>query len=346
MPRTRSLMWSELKIGVMAVVATLIAATLILTLSGQGGFFWQRYTLRVRFANAGGVDEGSPVRVAGVEVGVVKKLSFVGAEVEMELQLAKQQQLLVRTTSRATIGSVSLLGEGAVDITAAMTGEPIPEYGYVQTGAAATQLADVTAQASQGITQLSGLMADIRSGKGTVGKLMTDEQLYADLQEFTKAARDVTQNLQRGKGTLGQLLTNQETAKQLESSLRNLSSITDKINAGQGSMGQLLNDPAFAKSLTSVTSNFEDLSSKMNKGQGTAGKLVTDSALYDRLNGVTDNLEQLTAKLNRGQGTMGQLMQDRVLYDNMNKTVNELHDLLVDIRKDPKKFLSAKISIF
>jgi hypothetical protein len=34
------------------------------------------------------------------------------------------------------------------------------------------------------------------------------------------------------------------------------------------------------------------------------------------------------------------------LYDNMNKTVTELHALVADIRKDPKKFLSAKISIF
>jgi phospholipid/cholesterol/gamma-HCH transport system substrate-binding protein len=346
MPRTRSLMWSELKIGIMAVVAILIAATLILSLSGQGGFFWQRYALRVRFANAGGVTEGSPVRVAGVVVGVVKTLSFVGTQVEMELDLSKEQQQRVRTTSNATIGSVSLLGQSAVDITASAAGEPIPEYGYVPTGATAPQLADVTAQASQGITQLNGLITDVRNGKGTVGKLFTDEDLYADLQQFTKAAREVTQNLQHGKGTLGELLNNADAAKQLESSLKNLSSITEKINAGQGSMGQLLNDPAFARSLTSVTSNFEDLSSKLTKGQGTAGKLMTDSALYDRLNAVTTNLEQLTTRLNQGQGTMGQLMQDKQLYDNMNKTVTELRDLLSDIRKDPKKFLTARISIF
>ena len=50
MPRTRSLKWSELKIGIMAVAAVLIAGTLILTLSGTAGMFWQRYHLKVRFA--------------------------------------------------------------------------------------------------------------------------------------------------------------------------------------------------------------------------------------------------------------------------------------------------------
>ncbi len=129
MPRTRSLKWSELKIGVMAVAALLIAAALILALGGEGGFFWQRYTLKVKFPNAAGVQRGSPVRVAGVTVGAVQELTFVGSEVEMLLQLRDDMQQRVRTTSRATIGSVSLLGEGAVDISASTSGDPIPEGG-------------------------------------------------------------------------------------------------------------------------------------------------------------------------------------------------------------------------
>src|ERR671911_445484 len=85
MPRTRSLKWSELKIGIMAVVALFIAAALILALGGEGGFFWERYNLKVKFSNAGGVQEGSPVRVAGVTVGAVTDLEFAGSHVEMTL---------------------------------------------------------------------------------------------------------------------------------------------------------------------------------------------------------------------------------------------------------------------
>lgn len=346
MPRTRSLKWSELKIGVMAVAALVIAAALILALGGEGGFFWQRYSLKAKFPNAGGVQRGSPVRVAGVTVGAVDNIRFVGSEVEMDLELREDMQERVRTTSTATIGSVSLLGEGAVDITASTSGEPLPEGGYVQSAALPPQLADVTAQANKGIAEITALMQDIRAGKGTVGKLMTDEQLYADLRQFTAAARGVTEGLTQGKGTLGQLLNNPESARQLEASLKNLTAITNKINAGEGSIGQLMNDPSLAKNLSAVTANFQSLSSQLNQGQGTMGKLMKDEALYQRLNAVTTNLEQLTSKLNQGQGTMGQLMNDKQLYDNMNRTITEMHSLLADIRKDPKKFLSARISIF
>jgi phospholipid/cholesterol/gamma-HCH transport system substrate-binding protein len=346
MPRTRSLKWSELKIGVMAVVALLIAAALILALGGEGGFFWERYRLKVKFPNAAGVQRGSPVRVAGVTVGAVQELTFVGSEVEMLLELRDDMQQRVRTTSRATIGSVSLLGEGAVDISASTSGDPIPEGGYVPSDALPPQLADVTAQANKGIAELTGLITDLRAGKGTAGKLMTDDQLYVELRQFTAAAREVTEGLSRGKGTLGQLLNNPESARQLEASLKNLNTITAKINAGQGTLGQLMNDPTLAKNLNEATANFGSLSSKLNQGQGTMGQLMNNDSLYKRLDTVTANLEQLTRSLNQGQGTMGQLMNDKQLYDNMNRTVTEMQQLLADIRKDPKKFLNLRMSIF
>jgi len=346
MPRTRSLKWSELKIGIMSVVALLIAGALILALGGEGGFFWQRYNLKVKFANAGGVQRGSPVRVSGVTVGSVKELEFIGSEVEMALELREDMQERVRTTSRATIGSVSLLGEGAVDINATTTGQPIPEWGYVPSNPPPPQLSDVTAGANKGITELTALITDIRAGKGTVGKLMTDEQLYAELRQFTSAAREVTEGLSSGKGTLGQLLNNPESARQLENSLKNLTEITNKINAGQGSIGQLMNDPALAKNLTAVTANFESISSRLSKGEGTMGQLMNNDSLYKRLDAVTTNLEQLTAKLNQGQGTAGKLLTDTQLHDNINKTILEMQQLLADIRKDPKKFLNVRMSIF
>ena len=346
MPRTRSLRWSELKIGIMAVVAIIIAALLILTLSGQGGFWWQRYTIHAKFPNAAGVLEGSPVRVAGLPVGSVTKIEFQGAEIHMDLELRKDNMQRVRTTSRATIGSVSLLGEGAVDITASTEGEPIPPDGYVPSVPAPPALSDVTAEASKGIEQLTGLITDMRAGKGTVGKLMTDEQLYVEMRQLTAAARQVTDNLSRGKGTLGELLNNPESARQLEASMKNLTSITDKINKGQGSLGQLMNDPTFARNLNNVTTNLDTLTAKMNQGQGTMGKLVNDDALYQRFNAVTTNLETLLANLNKGEGTMGKLVTDQEVYNNINKTVANLNALVEDIRRDPKKFLNFKMSIF
>ena len=58
MPRTRSLAWAELKIGLLTIVALVITALLIFSLTGTRGFFWQRYYLKTRLPNAAGLVPG------------------------------------------------------------------------------------------------------------------------------------------------------------------------------------------------------------------------------------------------------------------------------------------------
>ena len=347
MPRTRSLAWSELKIGVLTIVAIVIAVATIFLLTGGRGFFWERYNLKTRFANVAGLKSGSPVRVAGVEVGTVTSVDdFVGEQIDVVFEVNESVRERIRTGSTAYLGSVSLLGESAVDITPSVQGTPIPEWGYVPPGSSKGQIADIAEQASQSVAEITKLVTDIRLGKGTVGKLMTDEQLYTELSQFAATAGELTRGIRDGRGTLGKLVTDPATANALEASLTNLERITAQIDAGQGSIGKLLKDDAFATSLNGATTNFQELTGKLNRGEGTAGKLMTDDSLFIRLNEVTGRFDELLTKLNAGEGTAGQLLKDKQLYENINGAVTDLRSLLTTIQQDPKKYLTVRISIF
>lgn len=346
MPRTRSLAWSELKVGVVTVIAIVIAGMTVFTLTGSRGFFWQRYHLKTRFDNVAGLTTGSIVRVAGYEVGSVTVIEFVGEQVDVTLEVNKEQQPRITTNSSAKLGSVSLLGQGAVDISPSTRGTPIPEWGYVKPGPTSAGLADVTDQASRGIGELTALITDMRAGKGTVGKLMSEEQLYDELKTFVATAGDVVRGVQQGSGTLGKLLKDPKTANALEASMKNLETMTGQINAGEGSIGRLLKDDTFAKSLTETTSNFKELTARLNRGEGTAGKLMTDATLFNRLAAISERFDQLLDRLNDGQGTAGQLLKDKQLYENMNGAITDLRTVLNAIQKDPKKYLNVKVSIF
>lgn len=346
MPRTRSLRWTELKIGILTVVAAIIAIAVIFLLSGEGGFFWQRYRLKTRFDNVAGLKSGAPVRVAGVEVGTVKAVAFDGASVVVSFEVRKEMQPRITTQSVASIGSVSLLGESALDVSASTTGTPLQQDAFVPSKRAPGQLADVAEGASKALEQATGLLQEIRGGRGTVGKLFTDDALYRDVEGFMSAAEAVARNLREGRGTLGRLNTDDAVYRDLETSLRNLSDMTARLNAGEGSLGRLLKDPAFSNSLASATNNLDTLTGKINRGEGTAGKLINDSALYNRLDSLTGRIDALVAKLNQGEGTAGRLLNDRKLYDNLNGAATELRGLVGDIRKDPQKYLRVKVSIF
>lgn len=346
MPRTRSLAWAELKVGVLTIVSIIIAATLIFSLTGGRGFFWQRYELKARFSNVAGLNSGSPVRVAGVQVGSVKGVAFAGDQVDVTFQVNKNVQPRITENSTASLGSVSLLGESAVDITPSTSGAPVPQWGYVRTVPARGSISDVATQATQGIDEITGLVHDMRNGRGTVGKLMTDDQLYAELRRFVATANEVTDGIRRGRGSIGKLLNDPKSANALEASLTNLESITRKIDAGEGSLGKLLTDDSFSKSLTGATDNLQAVLARLNRGEGTAGKLMTDTALYNRLTSVSERLDTVMTRLNAGEGTAGLLLKDKQLYENINGAVGELRSLVADIRRDPKKFLNVKVSIW
>jgi phospholipid/cholesterol/gamma-HCH transport system substrate-binding protein len=346
MPRTRSLAWSELKIGIVSLFAVGIAAALIFMISGEGGFFWQRYSIKTVFEDIEGLKEGAPVRVAGVEVGSVKKMDFSGDKVEVTLEVGKDQQSRITDRSAASLGSVSLLGEAAVDITPDSKGTPVPEWGYVRSGPPPGSLSTAAEAATKSLEQTNALLEEVRQGRGTLGKLVTDDTLYQQLNDFVASAEAVTRGINGGRGTLGRLATNPAAARSLEQSLENLQMVTARIRNGEGSLGQLLNNDALSKSVTSATNNLDAITGRINKGEGTAGKLVTDTELYNRLNSTADRFDKLAASLNQGEGTAGQLLHDKQLYENMNSTVTELRDLLKEIKADPKKYLNVKVSIF
>jgi phospholipid/cholesterol/gamma-HCH transport system substrate-binding protein len=346
MPRTRSLAWSELKIGVVAVTALVLATILVVAVGGAAGFSWQRYDLKTKFPDVKGLKTGAVVRVAGVEVGKVSHVQLSGAEVEVGLEVKKENQQRITTDSRASIGSLSLLGEPVIDITPSTTGTPLKDGDYIPAGRAPGQLSDVADGARESLEQLTAILKDIRSGKGTIGKVFSDDALYKEITKFVSTAEGVTSNLREGRGSLGRLIRDPAAYDRLNASLGDLQEITRRINAGEGSLGRFLKDDAFAKSLTSATANFDDITNRIRRNDNTVGKLLTEKELYDRFNSLAARFDTLAADLQKGDGTLPLLVRDKALYENMNAAISEARGLFSDIRKDPKKYLNVRVSIF
>jgi phospholipid/cholesterol/gamma-HCH transport system substrate-binding protein len=347
MPRTRSLAWSELKIGVVAIAAAVFTTIMIVAVGGEGGYFWQRYPLKVKFVDVLGLKPGAVVRLSGKEIGTVTEVQFTGGpEVEVWFEAHKEVRPLLTTTSLAQIGSISLLGEPIIDITGGAGGRPLEDWGYVRAAPPAGSFATLTSTASTSLAQIDQLLADVRAGKGTLGRLVTDDALYSELQALVTSAGDVTEAINRGRGTLGGLINDPAAYNALRASLANLQTMTERINSGNGALGRFLNDEAMGRSLAGTMSATEQITGRLSKGEGTAGKLLTDQQLYDRLNSMAGRVDQVVAGLESGQGTAGQLLRDEKLYENMNGAVLEIRDLVAEIKKDPRKYLRVNVSIF
>jgi phospholipid/cholesterol/gamma-HCH transport system substrate-binding protein len=346
MPRTRSLAWSELKIGIVAVIAIAMAVMFVIAVGGQGGFSWQQYELVTKFADVKGLKSGAVVRVAGVEVGKVDEVALTGSEVEVRLKVNEENRSRITENSRATIGSLSLLGEPVIDILPSTQGRQLEDGDFLPAGRAPGQLADVAEGATQALQQVTGIMQDIRGGKGTVGKLFTDDQIYREVNGLIESAGVVANELARGKGTMGMLVRDPAAYNRLNNALGYLQDSLQRINAGEGSLGKLLKEDALAKSLTSATANFDQVGARLNRNDNTMGRLLTERELYDKFNSLTGRIDALTEALQKGEGSAGQFLKDKQLYDHLSSAASEMRQLIADIRKDPKKYLNVRVSIF
>ena len=97
--------------------------------SGEGGFFWQRYSIKSVFADIEGLKEGAPVRVAGVEIGSVTEMDFIGDKVEVTMDVSKDQQPRITDRSVGVAGIDVAAGRGGRRHHAQQPGQAGPGMG-------------------------------------------------------------------------------------------------------------------------------------------------------------------------------------------------------------------------
>jgi phospholipid/cholesterol/gamma-HCH transport system substrate-binding protein len=133
--------------------------------------------------------------------------------------------------------------------------------------------------------EIQRLTAKLNSNNNTVGKFFNDNgEMYDRVNDIVGRADEITKGLQGGKGSAGKLLTDDSVYKNLNESLASLNSLLADLQSGKGSAGMLMKDPTFAKKLNDVVSQADDLMTQVNQGKGTLGKLVKDDTTATNLN--------------------------------------------------------------
>jgi phospholipid/cholesterol/gamma-HCH transport system substrate-binding protein len=348
--KSKVLSWTDLRVGLVVVASLAILAFTLLYIGGGGGSpFSRRYVVKALMSDVNGLKPGAPVRVGGVEVGSVTSVGFAGQGasglVEVEMRLDQRVKGRVTTESEATLGSLGLLGEKAVDITTSTRGTPVENGGLVR-AAAEDPFKGLLTDASESTAHLRRILARMDAGEGFIGKALRDEELYNRMVDVSRRLQTVMEKLESSEGPLGRLVNDRQMADSLSASAKGLEVVVSRVQEGQGALGALSKDQALADQLKGVAANLNDLTSRLRHGEGTFGKLFQDDALFRKVDSVSTRLDALLDRLEKGQGTAGRLLQDPDLYENLNATLKEARRLVEDVRKDPRKYLRLKVSLF
>lgn len=85
------------------------------------------------------------------------------------------------------------------------------------------------------LSDLRGIVARVARAEGTLGKLISDDEIAANVEEITAA-------LVSGRGTLGMLLTNPDLYENLDDLSANLVVVSNALRDGQGTLGRIVMD--------------------------------------------------------------------------------------------------------
>jgi len=361
MPRSKQLTWSELRVGLFVLVGLLILAVAIFYVTGAG-VWGPKYRLITFLPEVAGLATGAPVRLDGVEVGNVEHITLVPREhgktpekmhnIEVDMRLDKRYQNDILTDSVATLVTEGLLGNRYVNIVRGYTGVPLKDGQSVPGGQEKSmsevveRSADVLANLKEVSAQVQAIVLDIKAGKGTLGKLLTDEQVYNHLNSILAKGDQIASTVQSGQGTLGRLVMKDEMGNKVETTVDQINTILADLRAQKGTLGKLLYDPTLYDQAKEAITNGNTMLGDVRAGKGTIGKLYTDDTLYNKLRDTSTNLSEATSKLNKDNNTAGKLFNDPQLYDNLTGLSGDMRSLISDFRKNPKKFLSIRLSFF
>ena len=193
MPSQKQLKWSQLRVGLTLLFASITLAVLIFVMSGTGGWFTRKITLRSYFDNAGGLREGAPVRLAGVDIGNVTGIRIVRDKpttpVEVTMKVNTKYKFNLRKDSITLLSTAGVLGETYVDIDSSTASAAEAKDGDTLAARNQPELQDVV-RASQGTLQnidtllkrVDRIMAFIESGQGSIGKVIYDPALVRPAQ--------------------------------------------------------------------------------------------------------------------------------------------------------------------
>ncbi|HTQ85175.1 MAG TPA: MlaD family protein [Candidatus Solibacter sp.] len=362
MPQRKQVTWTQLRVGLLTLVGLFLIMLGIFYVTGVQ-ILGAKYQLRTYLPEVEGLTIGAPVRLDGVEVGNVDSIKIAPPaalgekgnrtrNVEVVMRVDKKFKDNITTESRASLVTEGFLGNRYVRITRGYEGVSVAAQGEVK-GEEEVAMKNVVERGADLVQNLGvlakdaqGLVGGLRKGQGSLGKLINDDELYNHLNSSVTRLDQMLNTTQEGKNSLGKLFASDEMYNRVNKMVDRVDNVLAQIQEQKGTLGKLVYDPKVYDETREFIEKANAFMADVRAGKGSLGKLTTDEKLYDNLRDSAESLREVTEKLSKGPGSFAKAVNDAQLYDNLTGLSGDLRLLIADFRKEPKKYLRIKFTMF
>lgn len=310
----------EAKVGLFFVLS-LVLFGIMLEVGNHWKIFERGTPYKAFLPSSTGLKVGDTVKLAGVDVGSITKISVLDDKVQVDFNVDPGTR--IKQDSTAGIRMSNMLGGQFLGLSFGTPGSPDLPAGSVVKNADSASV-DVLLDNIGGLTKdAKQLIIDLNRNQNEVMSKITAilNENRAAVHSSLTGLSSITAKLDRGDGSLALLLNDKKLYNDVTALTGSLKKVSSRLENGEGTIGKLMTDDELYKSAFSAVKgmdgsmkNINEIAQRINRGEGTAGKLVNDPALYDELRETVVNLKEITRKINSGEGTVGKLVNDDKLY--------------------------------
>jgi phospholipid/cholesterol/gamma-HCH transport system substrate-binding protein len=333
----------EQKVGLFFLAALILLAVMIEFVEDWRPFEDQ-FSYIAYFNSSVGLKVGDPVRIAGVDVGKVRKIDFENSHVRVDFYVNRENSVHEDTVAR--IRQTNMLGGTFLGLDFGSPGSKLlPPGGKVLTedptnidqlisnidtnqNRVLRPLGDLVEDSREPLTEtikrLERIVDKIDKGEGTLGKLVNNPALYDEITAMSTSLNQLLARLDGGEGTLGKLIADPTLYDNLNQTMISLAELSDQIKSGNGTLSKLLNDGRLYEEASQAIANLNEISAKINQGHGSLGKMLNDDALYDNVSDSMARIDSIARKIDEGQGTLGRLVNEDDLYRDAKTTLHKV----------------------
>ncbi len=308
---------NETKVGIITVFAVTILILGYNYLKGKD-IFTDTVDIYAEYSQINGIKESNPILYNGFVVGKITKLSL-SSRGTIIARLTIKPELQIPDNTIAKIVSQDLLGAKAIELFLGDSRTFIEEGDTIRTDMEMSLAESVNSQVLPIKQKAEQLL-------GTVDSILVSVQ-YILNPNFRMNIDESFASIKRSIETLE--ITSTRVDSMVKFQAARFKVITNNI---ESISTNLRNNN---EKITNILQNIDQISDSLTK--------VNFVETIDRANKALSDIAIITEKINTGQGTLGMLVNDEMLYKNLNQSSKDLDKLLVDLRLNPKRYVSLSL---
>jgi phospholipid/cholesterol/gamma-HCH transport system substrate-binding protein len=355
----------EMVVGGFVLVGLAVTGAVIFTIGNERRAFASKVVYQASFPDVQGLKPGAPVRLSGIDIGVVKSVAhgpnLADDRLYVKMEVVRDEASRIREDSVAKVANKGLLGDKMMEITPGTAGKPGLPSGATLRSEDPADYTNLLVQVGEITTKTNSVLANLEK----TTQMMADDAVRKDIESTLRSVTVVMNNVATGQGYVGKLLNDpgeaerishtlaqfDRTAVKMNQTLDNVNMLTERVTKGPGFAHSIIYDSDANKSVTQIGDAAGEVAialKQVREGNGLARSMLYggpgQEKLGENLTAASADMRAIMADMRKGKGTLGALLVDPSVYEDMKAVLGNVqrNDVLralvrYSIKQDEKK---------